>query len=388
VIVVRDVTQQRELEDEIAKIERLESVGVLAGGIAHDFNNILSAVLGNISIAKMATDDESMRDDRIAEAERAALRARDLTQQLLTFARGGEPVRKSVDLEAIVREAVTFGLRGSKAGHTIECEPDLWPVEADEGQIGRVINNLVINADQAMPQGGKVTVEVRNIEVGPERNLPLEPGRYVFVRIADEGIGIPDELLQRIFDPFFTTKQRGSGLGLATSFSIVQKHDGHMAVESEVGKGTAFTIYLPVSEKKPTDALQEDEIAFQGRGRVLVMDDEEPVQEVVRVMLEEMGFEVVTVGDGARMLEAYQQARMREEPFDVVIMDLTIPGGMGGEEAIAHLLRLDPDVRAIVASGYSNDPVMAEYRKHGFRGMVAKPFGYDDLVKAMKAVMA
>lgn len=387
VVVFRDVSDQRKLEEEMSKIERLESVGVLAGGIAHDFNNILAAVLGNISIARLIQDDVSMIHERLTEAENAAMRARDLTQQLLTFSRGGEPVRKSTNLEGLVRESASFALRGSNVLSEFDIDPDLWSADVDGGQVGRVFHNLVINADQAMPNGGKLQISMRNHLVHEESTLPLNPGRYVFVRVKDEGVGIPPEYLQKVFDPFFTTKQRGSGLGLATSFSIVQKHNGFMAVQSTVGKGTTFEIYLPASTVVSREPASQSSSLYHGEGRILVMDDERSVQEVATVMLKELGFEVDVANDGSSAIEKYLQAKMADEPYVAVIMDLTIPGGMGGEEAIAHLRKLDPKVKAIVSSGYSNDPIMSNYLDFGFAGVVAKPYRLQDLGSVLADVL-
>lgn len=388
VIVFRDVTEQRKLEEEMSKIERLESVGVLAGGIAHDFNNILSAVLGNISLARMIHDDMNMVQERIAESEKAALRARDLTQQLLTFSRGGEPVRKSVDLEDLARESVGFALRGSNVLSEFEVEDGLWVADVDEGQVGRVIHNLIINADQAMPNGGKLRIRLKNEHVGPDSTLTLKPGRYVRLEFMDEGVGIPPEYLQKIFDPFFTTKQRGSGLGLATSFSIVQKHDGAFSVTSKTGKGTTFVVHLPASEVREIVDISKQGGLFHGEGRILVMDDEEPVRVVATAMLEELGFAVETANDGASAIEKYLKAKMEEAPFTAVIMDLTIPGGMGGEETIRHLRKLDSKVKAIVSSGYSNDPIMSNFKEFGFVGVVAKPYRLQDLGATLAEVLA
>jgi len=387
VVVFRDVTEQRILEEEIQKIERLESVGVLAGGIAHDFNNILSAVLGNISLAKMTTDQPVVQAERILEAEKAALRARDLTQQLLTFSRGGKPIRKSQTIDDIIQESATFALRGSNVRHRMDIAEDLWPAEVDGGQIGRVINNLVINADQAMPEGGSITITASNIEVTADMALPLSAGKYVKISVEDEGVGIPEEYLQRIFDPFFTTKQRGSGLGLASSFSIIQKHDGHITVESLVGKGTAFTIYLPATEKVELEALELEDGEYAGEGRILVMDDEEAVRNVVKAMLEKIGFRCDAEPDGIRAIEQYQKAKLEDDPYRAVIMDLTVPGGMGGAEAIEHLRKLDPKVVAVVSSGYSNDPIMSNHEEYGFKGVVAKPYKMDELRKVLRQVL-
>ncbi|MCB2213703.1 PAS domain S-box protein [bacterium] len=387
VVVFRDVTQQRKMEEEVAKIERLESIGVLAGGIAHDFNNILSAVLGNISIARMVQDNPEFIGQRLEDAEKATLRARELTQQLLTFSKGGQPIRKAADLADLIRESVDFTLRGSNVRGEIKIDADLWPSEIDESQINRVINNLVINANQAMPEGGNLNVRAINDVVTGDMVVPLDPGRYVRIDVEDNGPGMSEEVVGRIFDPFFTTKSKGSGLGLATSFSIIQKHDGLLTVKSEIGIGTTFSIYLPASDKTVEKTEVEREIPARGSGRVLVMDDEESVREVAVVMLGNLGFDALAVGDGEEALLAYQDAKESGMPFDVVIMDLTIPGGMGGEETIRKLREYDPDVRAIVSSGYSNDPVMAAHKDHGFCGVMAKPYLVNDLQRVLFDVL-
>lgn len=387
VVVFRDVSQQRKMEEEVAKIERLESVGVLAGGIAHDFNNILSAVLGNISIARLVQDDPSFTEQRLEDAEKATLRARELTQQLLTFSKGGQPVRKAASISELVRESAEFTLRGSNVRCEFEIDEELWSSEVDENQISRVINNLVLNADQAMSESGNLWIRGSNLTVDDSFALPLDPGRYVKVEVEDNGPGISGELLQKIFDPFFTTKPRGSGLGLATSFSIVQKHDGLLTVDSAVGEGTKFTIYLPGTDKEVVREQEQAPLVTNGRGRILIMDDEPFVREVATVMLKNLGFEAVAVPDGEAALKQYEEAHRNGDPFDVVIMDLTIPGGMGGEEAMRKLKEFDPDVRGIVSSGYSNDPVMADHRSFGFAGVVAKPYLVEDLQRVLHEVL-
>jgi len=387
VVVFRDVSQQRQMEEEVAKIERLESIGVLAGGIAHDFNNILSAVLGNISIARMVQDDPKFIGMRLEDAEKATLRARELTQQLLTFSKGGQPVRKAADLVDLVRESAEFTLRGSNVACEIEIEENLWPSEVDENQISRVINNLAINANQAMPDGGTLWLRAKNFDVTSDLALPLTPGRYVLIEVKDNGPGIPEEVLQRVFDPFFTTKTKGSGLGLATSFSIIQKHDGLLTVSSEIGDGTKFSIYLPASDKAIEKAEYSPPIQGTDTGRVLVMDDELSVREVAEIMLGNIGFDVTTVADGEQALRVYGEAKESGDPFVVVIMDLTIPGGMGGEETIGKLREYDPNVCAVVSSGYSNDPIMADYKAYGFMGVMAKPYLDDDLQRVLHEVL-
>ena len=389
VLVFRDVTAKRRLEEEMAKVERMESLGVLAGGIAHDFNNLLTGLLGNISLAlHRAGDAPPELRERLAEAERACLRARALTQQLLTFARGGAPLREPLSVAEVVREAACFALHGSRSRCRFELPPDLWPVEADAGQLHQAIVNLVINADQAMPQGGTVRISARNVWVTPEEGLPLEPGRYVQISIQDHGVGIPPEHLPRVLEPFFTTKQRGSGLGLATAYSILRRHDGHLRVDSELGRGTTVHLWLPASEREPEQAAVRAEEVVRGRGRVLVMDDEEMVREVLGEMLRYLGYEVAFAQDGAEAVRMYRRSLEEGRPFDCVILDLTVPGGMGGREALRRLRRIDPKVRAIVSSGYSQDPVVAQHRRYGFQGVVVKPFDLRQLSQVLHEVMA
>jgi len=388
VLVFRDVTEKVKLEEEIRRTRRLESIGTLAGGIAHDFNNLLTAVLGNISLAKMFTSPGEKLFDRLTLAERATSRARDLTQQLLTFSKGGKPIVKTLSLVPIIRDSADFGLRGSNVKAEVSLAENLLPVKADEGQIGQVISNLVINASQAMPEGGVIRIRAANREVARGSNLPLEPGNYVEVTVEDTGVGIPKQHLSRIFDPYFTTKQEGSGLGLATAHSIITKHGGYIAVESTIGQGTKFTFYVPASDESPPtehDSPAARQNGLRG-GMALVMDDDETVRGVLGDMLEYFGYEAEFAGDGTEAVKAYSEAFSAGRGFDVVIMDLTIPGGMGGKETIRKLIEIDPEVRAIVSSGYSNDPVMAEYEQHGFKACVAKPYRVDELETVLKSI--
>jgi PAS domain S-box-containing protein len=387
VLVFRDITDQMALEAERLKASKLESLGILAGGIAHDFNNILMAVVGNLSLAGMAVTDEKTAK-RLSEAEKACVRARSLTQQLLTFSKGGAPVRRTMGIGSLFEDSSQFALRGSNVKCTTAIPTNLWLVDADEGQMNQVIHNIVLNAKQAMPDGGEVVLSAENVEIGPE-NRPAafdQPdGRYIRLSIADQGIGIPEEIRRRIFDPYFTTKSKGSGLGLASSYSIVAKHDGFLALESEVGVGTTFHIYLPASENQhETVSAAAPERVIRGKGRVLLMDDEEMVREVAAEMLAHLGYEVVAVGDGRDAIRTYQEAMAAGRKFDAVITDLTVPGGMGGKDAVAALRQIDPEVHAVVSSGYADDPVMAEYQRFGFRGVVAKPFTVRELGRVLQ----
>ena len=384
--VVRDVTERKKMEEELLRTEKLESLGILSGGIAHDFNNLLTALLGNISLAKVYTDTDDRIYEMLMEAEKASRRARDLTQQLLTFSKGGAPIKKITSIAGLVKDSTDFSLRGSNVSCDISVPDDLWPVEVDEGQISQVINNLVINAQQAMPKGGMIRVSCRNMEVGDDDVLVLKAGRYVEMCIEDQGIGISPKYLDKIFDPYFTTKQKGSGLGLATAYSIISKHEGFLTVESTPGAGTTFHIFLPASDKEIPVAGKKKKL-LKGDGRVLVMDDEDVIRMIVGRMLKSMGYEPEVAESGEEALEKYRQAMESGRRFDVVIIDLTIRGGMGGMECIKKLLAMDPRVKAIVSSGYSDDPVMSSHQEFGFKGIITKPYQIEDLSEILNRVL-
>jgi len=360
----------------------MEAVGRLAGGLAHDFNNFLAAIVGNIALAKMHAGDNEEIHSRLQDMEKAALRARDLPRQLVTFAQGGVPVKKAGSLAELIREASTFVLRGSNVRCKYFFPRDLWAAEFDAGQITQVVHNLVINADQAMPEGGVINVSGENVTVTESCRLPLKPGRYLRITVEDHGCGIPAAHLTRIIDPFFTTKTSGMGFGLATSFSIVKSHGGFLTAESEPGQWTRFYMFLPAAARAARCAAPETR-RHRGQGRILVMDDDRGLLDMYQRLLAELGYSPVTVPDGEAALEAYRRAREAGEPFAAVIMDLTIPGGLGGKEAIKRLLAMDPGAVAIIASGYSNAPVMATYREYGFRDVVGKPFTCQRLSEAL-----
>ena len=382
VLVIRDVTEVTRYEQEALRAGKLESLSILAGGIAHDFNNILTAMVGNTSLAKLYALDDPRLMEVIAEIEKASLRAKDLTQQLLTFARGGSPVKKTATITELLRETSAFALRGSNVNCRYSMAEDLWPVDIDRGQISQVISNLIINAQQAMPDGGTIQVTCVNEVILEEEKLSLPAGRYIKITIKDDGIGIPRLYQEKIFDPYFTTKQKGSGLGLATSYSIIKNHDGYIGVESELGEGTTFFIYLPASSAQ-IETVEEDCQLVRGSGKILVMDDEKMVRNVLGKMLKYLGYEVKNAESGLQMLELYQAALQAGQPFDAAIMDLTIPGGMGGKEAVQKLLELDPAIKAIVSSGYSNDPVLANYKEFGFSGVILKPYKIEELSRVL-----
>jgi signal transduction histidine kinase/CheY-like chemotaxis protein len=381
-----ELLKSSRLEAELVRTSRLESLGVLAGGIAHDFNNLLTVILGNLSL--VINDRNVTEDDErcLRQSERAAIRARDLTQQLLTFSKGGAPVRSAVLLPDIVRESAGFALHGSRVRCEFDLAPHLWPAHVDRGQISQVVQNIVINAMHAMPAGGIIRISLRNEEVSPGAPLPLEPGRYLRLCIQDSGTGISPDFLPHIFDPFFTTKQKGNGLGLATVHSIVRKHGGHISVESDLGRGTTFHLWLPAAAEVTQSAIGKSTPRHRLSGRALVMDDEPPVRDMAAEMLRRLGLEVTVAADGAAAIDAYVAARSSGRPFSLVLLDLTVPGGMGGKEVLAELLKIDPSVRAIVSSGYSNDPVIAHYREHGFQARVPKPYEFEQLAAAVTCI--
>ena len=326
--IVRDISERVRMEDEILRSRKLDSIGVLAGGIAHDFNNLLTVILGNLSLAKTRTPPGEKAHEWLSEAEKASIRAQDLTNQLLTFSRGGAPVKETLDIADLVRESASFGIRGSRSKCVFRIPDGLWPVDADKGQLGQVIGNLVINADQAMPQGGIVEVLCHN--VSGDGSGRAGEGNRVEIVVRDHGVGIPAEHLERIFDPYFTTKREGSGLGLATVHAIVRKHGGAVSVSSSPGAGATFRVSLPASMALPAPPTAGEKAGSRGAGRVLVMDDESAVLTVTGAMLEGMGFEPSTVLDGDEAVTSYRTALERGAPFDAVIMDLTVPGGVGG----------------------------------------------------------
>ncbi|MCP4633528.1 MAG: PAS domain S-box protein [candidate division Zixibacteria bacterium] len=385
--ITRDITDKKLLENEHSKTEKLESIGVLAGGIAHDFNNILTAILGNISLAKMDTVPDSDINTRLVEAEKASERAQDLTRQLLTFSKGGAPVKKTISIRNVINESVGFALHGSNVKSIFNIEDDLSMIDADTGQISQVINNLIINANQAMPNGGTITVSANDVEISKFDQIPLRDGQYVRIEIRDEGTGIPKEYLQRIFDPYFTTKQTGSGLGLATTYSIIKNHNGHIVVESKSGEGTSFCIHLPVSDKPAEIEIKEEDVKLAGGGKILVMDDEETIRMVTGVTLIKAGYKVEFAADGKEAVDKYKLSVDEGSPFDLIFMDLTIPGGMGGQEALEQIKEIDPDAKAIVSSGYSNNPVMADHEKFGFCGVITKPYKAENLIRIVYQIL-
>jgi PAS domain S-box-containing protein len=376
--VFRDITEKLRMEEEQRRRQKLEAVGLLAGGIAHDFNNLLTGIIGNLLLAKLKFPHEEVMQ-LLQNTENASYRAQELTSQLLTFAKGGAPVKETVSVLGIIREVTAFTLSGSNTTWTLVADEDISPVEVDTSQFGQVIQNLVINSDQAMPDGGFITIRVANFLVDEKTSLPLPAGKYVQICFQDQGIGIAREHISRIFDPYFSTKKRGSGLGLATAYSVIRNHNGLLTVDSELGVGTAMTIYLPASTREPRQMNTVSTEPRHGMGKILVMDDDEIVRKVAVQMLFHLGYEVAEAPDGESALGLYQKALDQGQPFDCVILDLTVPGKMGGKETISRLLTVDPGVKAIVSSGYSNDPIMADYKKFGFAGVIPKPYSMEKL---------
>jgi PAS domain S-box-containing protein len=387
VLVFLDVSTQKRMEEEVLRARKIESVGVLAGGIAHDFNNLLTGILGNISLARLFAGMDERIVQRLSEAEKACQRATALTQQLLTFAKGGAPVRRTVSMTELLHESTGFALRGSNVRAELVIADDLWPVHGDAGQLSQVLHNIVLNAAQAMLQGGSIQVRAENILVHAGLALPLPEGRYLKITVTDHGSGIPAQILPNIFDPYFTTKTYGSGLGLATAYAVVTKHGGYITATSEPGVQTTLALYLPASEQPLSAPPETSTRPGGGAGRILVMDDEEAICELLSEMLPVLGYEVVCTRDGTEAIAAYQDATAVGRPFVGVILDITVPGGLGGRETLAQLRALAPQVKAIISSGYANDPIMANFAQYGFSGVIAKPYTVESLRHALLRVL-
>ena len=390
--IAQDVTERKKWEEERLRGAKLESLGLLAGGIAHDFNNLLTAILGQLSLAKYSLESSNPLFERISEAEHASLRAQDIARQLLTFSKGGAPVKKTVSLREILEENVRLVLTGSNIRPIFQISDELWPVNIDVGQICQVIHNLVINARQSMKEGGECIVQARNVigeevEISGLSQMALHTDQWVQISLIDHGIGISKDNLEKIFDPYFTTKSTGSGLGLATAYSIVRNHGGVLSVKSELGKGTSFTLVLPAIPNVIVAPETSERVVKVGQGKILIMDDEIQIRKVLGEMLETCGYSYQTTKNGEEALKIFCQAQEIGFPFSAVILDLTVPGGMGGKDVIGQLLTIDPQVRAIVMSGYSNDPVLANYQEYGFKGRVAKPFNLVDLSVVLNSVL-
>ena len=392
-----DITDSRFLESERQKTTRIESIGVLAGGIAHDFNNILTAVIGNISLARMDVESDNKKEALISidMVEKASMKAKGLTQQLLTFSKGGSPIRKVMSLSKIVKDSVDFIMSGSNIKSNFSISSDLWNANIDEGQIGQVMYNLIINAQQAMPKGGEIQIVAENVTIDVRSKrlsssflhcANFNDDNYVRISVTDQGEGISSRNMDKIFDPFFTTKKNGSGLGLATSYSIARKHGGYLCAESVMGKGSSFFLYLPALPLETPDAAVVRTFVKSRRDRkILVMDDNEDLRESLSRILRQIGYEDIELTDnGSEAVELYQKYWESKKKIDVVILDLTVPGGMGGEKTIKKLREIDPKVKAIVSSGYVDKDIISNYAQYGFRAVLPKPYTVDDVRECME----
>ena len=398
VTAFRNITERKRMETELIKAQKLESVGVLAGGIAHDFNNNLQTILGYISLAQMDTELNVETLEHLESAIKAVYQSTDLTQQLLTFSKGGEPIKKIISLSELIKSSVKLAMSGSNVTSEL-CVPDnLWNAEADKGQLSQVFNNIVINACQAMPDGGDIKVCAENINIVEKDSFSLKKGKYVKITFSDNGTGISQENLQKVFDPFFTTKQKGNGLGLATTYSIIKKHAGDITVESEPGVGTTFTIYLAASREEvvlegidrfdnKSVGEKEGEKNIESKGKVLLMDDEYEIRAILCKQLRAMKYDVEAAEEGSEAIRLYKNSCEAGKPFDIVILDLTISCGVGGREAIGKLLEIDSAVKAVVMSGYANDPIMANYKEYGFKSVISKPYKIHELDEMLQRVI-
>ena len=401
--VSRDITEQKQMADHLLQAQKMEAIGTLAGGIAHDYNNLLAIIMGNLSMAQEEIEPHSAMAELLHEIEQASCKARDLTHQFLTLSQGGYPRKEWGSIESLLKAVRGQARAYEGIEYTLSIQDDLWPVEFDSIQMHYAISNVLTNAVEAMPQGGKIAIETKNQVIedkSKDSTSPLDEGKYVKISIKDEGRGIPEKHLNRIFDPYFSTKERGvqkgMGLGLATAYAIVEKHGGHIMLNSTTGVGTTATIYLPVAverrkrqraKHKSVDIAPSISSGQLTTKRILVMDDEESLRILAQKMLERLGHEVETVKDGVEAIETYEKHMDSGEPFDGVILDLTIKGGMGGEQTIRELMKIDPNVKAVVCSGYFNDPVLAHFEEYGFRGAMAKPYQKDDLESVLKTIL-
>ncbi len=388
VIRIDDITESVRLEEAMIHNDKMNSIGVLAGGIAHDFNNILVGIMGNLNLSTVFIQEDHKAYPLIQKAEKASLRAQELTNQLLTFSKGGDPVRKPLVLESVLTESALFVLTGSNVTCDLSIPPDLWRVDVDASQISQVVQNLIINAKQAMVNGGVIEVTCENIYRKDYHYLQMLKGeKYVQVTVKDSGDGIPEEQLGKVFDPYFSTKKEGSGLGLAVCHSIIAKHEGWITVRSNEGKGTSFSFYLPVADKAETEVTSKASSPIKGSGKIMIMDDEEIVCAVARDMLTHLGYEVVTALNGEEAIQMYTELYKTDSPVDVIIMDLTIPDGMGGKEAVKEILHIHSEAKVIVSSGYSNDPVIANHEKYGFAAALKKPFKISEMSELVSSLL-
>ncbi|MGA7878897.1 MAG: ATP-binding protein, partial [Desulfoferrobacter sp.] len=403
-LAVTDISERKRAAEELLKVKKLEATGILAEGIAHDFNNLLTVILGNINMAEIelgslaGIEPESGERglEALSNAGKAVFLATDLTKRIMTLSSGGEPCMISTPVQMLVRDSSALALSGSNILCEYSLADDLEEIDGDPSQVRQALYDVILNAREAMPGGGIIRIRAENSTAGSidgESGVPMNIGnRYVKISIKDEGLGIPEESLPKIFDPYFSTKDRGSqkgmGLGLTTAHSIIKRHNGRVYVESEVGIGTTFDIYLPASTKRGAARRETKKRYVEKQGKVLLMDDEETLRNMVGQMLNRLGHDVEFAKDGAEAIELFCRARESGAPFDVVILDLTIRGGMGGKEAIQRLRKMDPSVKAIVSSGYCNDPVVADFERFGFNGVLPKPYKMGELAEILQEMMA
>ncbi|MFU0823532.1 PAS domain-containing hybrid sensor histidine kinase/response regulator [Clostridium sp.] len=385
--IIRNITKRKQSDEELLKMEKLNSIGILAGGIAHDFNNILTIILGNISLMKTYVKPDDKISKKLSDLEKTVFQAKSLTKQLFTFSKDSKPLKKITYINDLIKETTNLALSGSNVACKMYIPNNLWPVEIDCGQMSQVISNLVINAYQAMPNGGFISIRCRNIELSENEIVGLNPGKYICISVKDQGCGISKDNLLKIFDPYFTTKKTGIGLGLASAYSIIKKHNGHILVKSKLDKGSVFKIYLPACEGVPIEIEEPKYGLISGENKILVMDDEIDIRKMLSAMLKHMGYKVVSCKDGLEAIELYKKAMSLGDAFDAVIMDLTIPGGMGGEETIKHLLQVDPKIKAIVSSGYSAGGVISNFKDYGFKGAINKPYTIEELSNELNRVL-
>ncbi|MBN2547334.1 MAG: response regulator [Spirochaetes bacterium] len=387
VIVFKDITKKLIYEEEIKKAHKLESLGVLAGGIAHDFNNYMTCILGNISLAMSMLGPYDKTTKFLSDAEKAVIRSRDLAQQLLTFAKGGLPIKKTTSIKEIIQESSNFVLKGSNINILISIPDDLYYVEIDIGQINQVFNNLILNSMQAMKDGGTINILGENIEIDNNTDIPMKKGKFVKITIMDQGCGIPANIKDKIFDPYFSLNKNGNGLGLAICYSIIKKHNGFITFESQIKKGSSFHIYLPASEKNNIENKENDNNLILGNGKILIMDDEEIVTTVLANMLNHLGYKFTIAKDGQETIEKYLASFKNNEPYDIILMDLTIPGGMGGKKTVQEILKINSSAKVIVTSGYSNDPIMSNFKNYGFIDCIVKPYKISTLSSTINRVL-
>ncbi len=383
IITCQDKTDTVRMEEEIMNSKKLESVGLLAGGIAHDFNNVLTSIMGNITLAKIYSNPRDKAYEILLEAEKACMQSKELTQQLLTFSRGGNPIKKVTRIESVIIEAADYALRNSKAECEYHIEDGIPNVEADEAQINQVVGHLIDNARQAMNDDGVISINIYRRMSEQYHSIVSDKNEYIQIDVTDHGCGIEPENLDRIFDPYFTTKSGCNGLGLAISYSIIKKHGGHLLCRSKVGVGTTLTIVLPISKKTESAVSAESSFLRHKNLNILVMDDEKQIRDITGKLLTLMGHKVEFASDGDEAIALYKSHLNADKRFDAVIMDLVIPGKMGGEQAVQHILALDPLAKCIISSGYSTGEAMSKYTKLGFKGIITKPFTVEDLIRVL-----